>query len=726
MPIQTIKFSQMTAGGYLTTSEQIPGLLSGGNVLFTQPWAFLPPGTTADRPIPSAAINYLLRLNTDNQVYEYYDDVTSQWVELSGSGTGTVNPGTTNSIAFYATNGTTVSPISSINNGVFVTNSSGVPGFSTTLPSGISIPGATITSSTASLNSGQVGAAPVNPTDLVNKLYVDTAVGGVVTGIFGTTNQVIASSSTGNVTLSLPQDIALGSTPTFGGLTLTSIPLVPSSGGTGINNGSHTLTLAGNLATSGAFNSTFTMTGATAVTFPTSGTLATVGGTVSSGQGTANQILINGTTGTPQTGALIFTLPQSIATTSSPSFLSIISTNDSLINNLTIGIGGASIATNTVLGFQALASNVSAATSVAIGYQALNAQQSGNASVAIGYTASALQTTGAHNVAVGYGVLASNLTGAANVGVGFEALFVCTGSNNTAVGNSAGAAIIGGGSNSLFGSSAGVGLTTASFNTFIGLGAGLVVTTGEKNTFIGAAAGGGPAAGGSGVGIISGGGNTFIGAGASANNSSAINTIAIGTAAIAPMATGSTSGTNGPGIAVGSSTAPVGFRGDGSIFPGVMTGGGFWQIIVNSTAYNIPLFPGSSMAIIATNTDSTWLPVLSFGGASVGITYSTQMGTYTRIGNVITFTLQLVLSNKGSSTGIAAITLPLASRSGIGFTAFAIVPGFTNAPTVIAFNNAASVGINMQSYSSLGVPTTVTDTNFSNTSLVIISGSYLV
>jgi hypothetical protein len=46
-------------------------------------------------------------------------------------------------------------------------------------------------------------------------------------------------------------------------------------GGTGVDNGSRTLTLAGNLSTSGAFASTFTMTGVTTVTFPASGTLAT-------------------------------------------------------------------------------------------------------------------------------------------------------------------------------------------------------------------------------------------------------------------------------------------------------------------------------------------------------------------------------------------------------------------------------------------------------------------
>ena len=46
-------------------------------------------------------------------------------------------------------------------------------------------------------------------------------------------------------------------------------------GGTGINNGSSTITIGGNFAMSGAFTFTGNLTNNTAVTFPTSGTLAT-------------------------------------------------------------------------------------------------------------------------------------------------------------------------------------------------------------------------------------------------------------------------------------------------------------------------------------------------------------------------------------------------------------------------------------------------------------------
>ena len=64
------------------------------------------------------------------------------------------------------------------------------------------------------------------------------------------------------------------SNPTFNSLTLTT-PLTGANGGTGVANTGSTITLGGSLTTSGAFASTFTMTGITSVTFPTSGTLAT-------------------------------------------------------------------------------------------------------------------------------------------------------------------------------------------------------------------------------------------------------------------------------------------------------------------------------------------------------------------------------------------------------------------------------------------------------------------
>jgi hypothetical protein len=233
--VDTIKFSEFNDGGDLSNDETTVGLGSGVNTKFNNPWTFLRPGTTGMRPAPVAAIYYRLRFNTTLQVYEYYDPLSTTWTQLSGTGTGTVNPGLANDLAFYAVSGQIISPINGALSSVLVTNALGVPSLSTTLPSGLSIPGATITGSTAALLSGSIIAAPVAGTDLVNKDYVDGVVGGAVLSITGTANQIIASSPTGNVTLSLPQDIAVGSTPTFLGLTLTTTPLGISSGGTNLS-----------------------------------------------------------------------------------------------------------------------------------------------------------------------------------------------------------------------------------------------------------------------------------------------------------------------------------------------------------------------------------------------------------------------------------------------------------------------------------------------------------
>lgn len=68
-----------------------------------------------------------------------------------------------------------------------------------------------------------------------------------------------------------------------------------------------------------------------------------------------------------------------------------------------------------------------------------------------------------------------------------------------------------------------------------------------------------------------------------------------------------------------------------------------------------------SMALQA---EGSWTPAISFGGAAVGVTYSTQTGFYKRIGNLVWVSWNLALSAKGSSTGAALIGgLPFTSNA---------------------------------------------------------------
>ncbi|MDB4939576.1 MAG: hep Hag family protein, partial [Candidatus Doudnabacteria bacterium] len=151
-----------------------------------------------------------------------------------------------------------------------------------------------------------------------------TATGTITGSNFSGTS---SGTNTGDVTLSGQNYLSLtgqaitANAINLSGSNVTSI-LGSANGGTGVNNGSSTITLAGNLVTVGANALTLTTTGTTNVTLPTSGTLLTTTGSgaglsnvVNSITGTANQVIASSST-----GAVTLSLPQNIATTSTPQF----------------------------------------------------------------------------------------------------------------------------------------------------------------------------------------------------------------------------------------------------------------------------------------------------------------------------------------------------------------------------------------------------------------------
>jgi hypothetical protein len=188
-------------------------------------------------------------------------------------------------------------PLAATFGGTGVSNSNTI-----TLGGNISTAGALITSGANSLTFTTSG--PTNVTLPTSGTLVNTAV-----------TSLLSLVSIGTITTGVWNGTLIG----------------PIYGGTGVNNGTSTITLGGSLTTSGAFASTFTMTGVTNVTFPTSGTLATTsqiptlpislanGGTstnltannggifystattgaILSGTATANQILQSGSSSAP-------------------------------------------------------------------------------------------------------------------------------------------------------------------------------------------------------------------------------------------------------------------------------------------------------------------------------------------------------------------------------------------------------------------------------------------
>lgn len=125
--------------------------------------------------------------------------------------------------------------------------------------------------------------------------------------------------------------------------------------------------------------------------------------------------------------------------------------------------------------------------------------------------------------------------------------------------------------------------------------------------------------------------------------------------------------------------------------------------------------------------EGTWTPVLTFGGASVGITYSAQLGTYTKVGNRVMVDIRLALTSKGSSTGAIAITgLPFTADN---TTATYGCPSFLFIGVTFTGSPAGAVGpgatsLQMYDNTNAGLLSSMNEGNVSDTSQIRITVTY--
>lgn len=127
--------------------------------------------------------------------------------------------------------------------------------------------------------------------------------------------------------------------------------------------------------------------------------------------------------------------------------------------------------------------------------------------------------------------------------------------------------------------------------------------------------------------------------------------------------------------------------------------------------------------------EGTWTMGISFNDASVGATYSENTGKYTKVGNKVTVTGRLILTSKGSSTGLAKLTgLPFTAlnNSQSNSAASGRLGGVSFANQFQLACQTGTQNIVFNEITEAGVASNMDDTNFSDTSSVIISMTYLV
>lgn len=147
----------------------------------------------------------------------------------------------------------------------------------------------------------------------------------------------------------------------------------------------------------------------------------------------------------------------------------------------------------------------------------------------------------------------------------------------------------------------------------------------------------------------------------------------------------------------------------------------------NPATYNRVSLAVQALAAGAAETQGTFTPALTFGGAAVGMTYADQLGLYARRGNRVNFQAFIRLTAKGSSTGSAVVdlgALPAAAGNFACQGSVEAMVALTGHVSGMIIGNTNDVQVRMfdGSTTEAGI---ATHANFSNTTHLYLTGWYL-
>lgn len=155
----------------------------------------------------------------------------------------------------------------------------------------------------------------------------------------------------------------------------------------------------------------------------------------------------------------------------------------------------------------------------------------------------------------------------------------------------------------------------------------------------------------------------------------------------------------------------------------------FASLVISASGIKFPAtqIPSADANTLDDYEEGVFIPNITFGGGSTGIAYSVQQGQYTKHGRTVIYTLRIILTSKGSSTGNAVLTgMPFNCNSVYYFIQSLSLSGTTFSGYPQARVNISTDQISLLETTTGGTFTTIDDTNFSGTDLIIVSGIYTV
>jgi len=147
------------------------------------------------------------------------------------------------------------------------------------------------------------------------------------------------------------------------------------------------------------------------------------------------------------------------------------------------------------------------------------------------------------------------------------------------------------------------------------------------------------------------------------------------------------------------------------------------------------VFPGTAVPSAGVNTlddyeEGTFTPVATFSGGSGTITYTTQDGAYTKIGNRVFFSITLETLSIASRTGSLTIaglpfTVNATHRGGVSV-GFASGLAITAGQVVTGVLNNGATTMSVQLWDATTGTTAIQDTEWTDDGRVFLSGHYII
>ena len=173
------------------------------------------------------------------------------------------------------------------------------------------------------------------------------------------------------------------------------------------------------------------------------------------------------------------------------------------------------------------------------------------------------------------------------------------------------------------------------------------------------------------------------------------------------------------------------------------SGGQYGVLIVSATTRGVQIGPNlvmrtysggvyrdfsthATIVMPTTTQQGSWVPELSFGGSSTGITYGARSAKYTISGGVMTFEIAVTLTNRGSATGQASVSMPgimqgpqgVVEGGYVQWTQYVNMSGMANPSGRVA--TAAGLALTLRQDATT---IAMTRDNFTNTSSFILAGT---